>query len=123
MTQSTPHRYTAADVNRIIKRALNIEKDESISHTELLETAKELGIDSEKIEQAIAQEVAVMEQEKKRQAYLKRARSYFLAGLGGYLNFTNTITLRYEKETNHHRSETFCDFGEIHARGCRPLSH
>lgn len=85
MTDDKSRRYTDADVNRIIKRALKLETTESISHVELLETARELGIDSEKIEQAIEQETAAMEHEKKRQAYLKRAQSYFKAGLGGYL--------------------------------------
>lgn len=85
MTDDKSRRYTDADVNRIIKRALKLENTESISHAELLETAKELGIDSEKIEQAIAQESAAMEREERRQAYLKRKRSNFKAGLGGYL--------------------------------------
>ncbi len=85
MTDETPRRYSDADVNRIIKRALKIEQLESITHEELLETARDLGIDPGKIEAAIKMETAAMEKEKLRESYLKRARSKFRAGLFGFI--------------------------------------
>jgi hypothetical protein len=53
MNDNTTQQYTSDDVNRIIRRALRIEESELISHKELLETARELGIDPTRIETAI----------------------------------------------------------------------
>lgn len=84
MTQDRPGQFTAGDVNRIIRRALKIEQAETISHEELMETARELGIDAARIEEAIRLEKEAMEKERIRDSYKKRLRSRFTAGLWGF---------------------------------------
>ena len=45
--------YTSDEVDRIIRRALRLKRDEVISRDDLVETAKELGVDSHTLETAI----------------------------------------------------------------------
>lgn len=91
MTEEPPRRYSDADVNRIIKRALKIDSAESISHAELLETAAELGIDPDKIEAAIKIESAAIEKERMRADFRKRARARFKAGLMGFIGLNSLL--------------------------------
>ncbi|MBA3030504.1 MAG: 2TM domain-containing protein [Desulfobacteraceae bacterium] len=85
MTENTPRQYTTDDINRIIRRALKMEQTESITHGELLETAKELGIDPGRIEEAIKLEASAMEDEKQKSAYLIRKRAAFKSRLWGFV--------------------------------------
>jgi 2TM domain len=85
MNEDTPRQYTADDVNRIIRRALKMETAESVSHEELLEMARELGVHPGKLEEAIKLEAAAMERERIRNNYLKRAQAAFKARLWGFL--------------------------------------
>ena len=55
MNLSEPHQYTSDEVERIIRRALRLKKLELISHDDLLDMAKELGLDSRTVETAIEQ--------------------------------------------------------------------
>jgi len=91
MTQDTPRQYGTEDVNRIIRRALKIKQAETISHSELLETAEELGIDPARIEEAVRLESAAMEKERTRESYKKRLRSRFNAGLYGYITLNTFL--------------------------------
>ena len=49
-------RYTADEFDRIMRRALKKDQDDKVSHQDLLNTAKEMGIDPKAIETAIRQE-------------------------------------------------------------------
>ena len=50
------HRYSRDEVDRIIRQALRLKRDEMVSHDDLLDTAKELGLDSRTIETAIEED-------------------------------------------------------------------
>jgi len=93
LSDNTPRQYSSDDVNRIIRRALKIEQSESISHEELIETARELGIDPVKIETAIKMETSSMEREQARNAYLVRKRSKFKANLWSYIIVNSALFL------------------------------
>ena len=53
MNLSESHQYTSSEVERIIRRASRLKKAELISHDDLLDMAKELGLDSRTVETAI----------------------------------------------------------------------
>jgi hypothetical protein len=91
MTEDTPRNYTADDVNRIIRRALKIEKTEAISHQELLETARELGIDPGRIEDAVKLEASALEKERLKNEYLNRKRSRFKARLWTFVTLNGVV--------------------------------
>ena len=90
MTEDYPQQYTTDDVSRIIRRALKIEQSDSLSHQELLDTAKELGIAPGKIEEAIQLEASALERDKFKKEYLKRKRSSYKARLWSFVTL-NTI--------------------------------
>ena len=85
MTEDIPRQYTTEDVTRIIRRALKMAPDESVSHQELLETAREMGIAPDRIEAAVALEAEAMKREKAEAAYLARKRSAFKARLYSFI--------------------------------------
>jgi hypothetical protein len=93
MNDNTTQQYTSDDVNRIIRRALRIEESELISHKELLETARELGIDPTRIETAIEAEEASMKREQARNQYLLHKRSKFQAKLWSYVIVNSALIL------------------------------
>ena len=85
MTEDIPREYSTDDVSRIIRRALKVEQSETLSHEELLETAKELGIAPERIEEAIKMEASAIEKDKFKKEYLRRKRSSFKARLYSFI--------------------------------------
>lgn len=85
MNEDTARQYSTDDVNRIIRRALQMETVESVSHDELLAMAQELGVHPGKLEAAIEMEAAAMERARIRKEYLKRAQSAFKAKLWGVI--------------------------------------
>jgi hypothetical protein len=85
MSEDTPRQYTTDDVNRIIRRALKIDRAETVSHEELLEMARELGIHPGKLKEAIKLEAAAMEKQRIRSDYLKRAQAAFKAKFWGFI--------------------------------------
>lgn len=70
-------RYSADEVTRILKRALNSRKEEAISYQELTEIAREMGIDTDSLEAAIARDKGELDMEEAREKWLKRRRSDF----------------------------------------------
>jgi len=93
MSDNTLSQYNSDDVNRIIRRALKIEQSDSISHKELLETARELGIDPKRIETAIEEESATIQREKARNQYLSRKRSRFQSQLWSYIIINTALII------------------------------
>lgn len=84
MSDNQTRQYDSEEVNRIIRQALEFEKRDTIGHQELMETARELGIDSKKMEAAIKQETDGNNREAARSSWLKRKHSKFHAHLWSY---------------------------------------
>ena len=56
MSDFTSNKYTVQEVTRIIRRALEMRREETVSHQDLLQTAEELGLDQDTLEKAIEEE-------------------------------------------------------------------
>jgi len=93
MKDNKHSQYTSDTVNRIIRRALKIEQSDLINHAELLETARELGINPAKIEKAIELESTAIEHEQARNQYLSLKRSKFKANLWSYIIINTALIL------------------------------
>lgn len=53
MIDFASNKYTVEEVTRIIRRALEMRREETVSHRDLLQTAEELGLDRTTLEKAI----------------------------------------------------------------------
>src|SRR4051812_41731489 len=61
-SDNTPRRYTPEEVNAILRRAIDRQgagATSSVTHDDLLETARELGIDASQVEAALAEQESV----------------------------------------------------------------
>lgn len=90
MTEFSSRRYDNDEVTRIIRRALKLDDEDTISHAELIETASRIGLDRQAVETAIAQE--------QRESRLRRRRTGFHWHLGIYL-MVNAALLLTDKLT------------------------
>jgi hypothetical protein len=71
-------RYTQEEVKAILQRALSRgggERSEQLSHTDLVETAKEVGIEPATLERAIAEEAIARDEQALRAEWMGRRRS------------------------------------------------
>jgi hypothetical protein len=85
-TANTPRKYSQEEVSAILRRALERQGSSSaITHDELIETAKELGIDPSALEAAVNEQTTVGEYETARAEYLLRRRQKFFEHLRAYL--------------------------------------
>jgi len=98
MNDISSRQYSSDDINRIIRRALKIKQNDSITHEDLLNTANELGIDPQAIENAVKQEMRDHEKtrhreskQKHRKAGFHRHKWSYIIVIGGLL-LTNIIT-------------------------------
>ena len=85
MNEFTSREYSKEEVNRIIRRALKRKQTDTIRHQDLIETAREIGIDSRILEAAIEQEQREYKKQKIRRARLKRRKVGFYSHLWSYL--------------------------------------
>ena len=85
MSEFTSRDYNNDEVSRIIRRALKLKQQDMIRHQDLLETAREIGIDPKILETAIEQEEQEFKREKIRQTRLKRRKAGFYSHLWSYL--------------------------------------
>ena len=85
MNESLSKRYSKDDVDRIIRRALKLKKEDSISHQELIDTAGEFGIDLETLETAIEADKQEFEKERARKNQILRSKARFHRHLWSYL--------------------------------------
>jgi hypothetical protein len=85
MNEFSSRQYNNEELTRIIRRALKLKQADTISHQDLIETAREIGIDSQILETAIEQEQHEFTKEKIRQARMKRRRKGFYSHLLSYL--------------------------------------
>ena len=85
MNEFTSQQYDNDEVNRIIRRALKLKQADTISHQDLIETAREIGIDAKILEFAIEQEQREFKKEKIFKARLRRRKAGFYWHLWSYL--------------------------------------
>jgi 2TM domain-containing protein len=85
--------YDNDEVNRIIRRALKLENEDTISHQDLIDTARGIGLDPKIVEAAIEQEKAATKTEKIRKIRLKRRKVGFYSHLWSYLIVNGALLL------------------------------
>ncbi|HEV8717101.1 MAG TPA: 2TM domain-containing protein, partial [Candidatus Binatia bacterium] len=91
--------YTSEEVSRIIRRALGLQRTDVITHQELLEIARDLGISPRTIEIAIEQGRQEIEKERARAGWVERRKAGFhrhvwtYAIVNGALFLINMLTL------------------------------
>ena len=85
MNEFSSKKFSKDEVDRIIRRALKLNKEDSISHQELMETAGEFGIDPQTLEAAIEEDKEEYEKEKARKARLLNRKARFHRHLWSYL--------------------------------------
>jgi hypothetical protein len=85
MNEFSSKQYSKDEVDRIIRRALKLKKEDSISHQELVDTAREFGIDPQTLEAAVEQDEEVFEKERDRHARLLRRKARFHRHLWSYI--------------------------------------
>ena len=93
MNEFASQQYTQDEVNRIIRRALKIKIEDTISHQDLLATAREIGIDPKILEAAIEQEKQESKKEQTRRTRLKHRKTAFYSHLSSYLIMTAVLLL------------------------------
>jgi len=85
MNELASKQYSKDEVDRIIRRALKLKKDDSISHQELIDTASEFGIDPQTLEIAIEEDKEEFEKERARKIRMLRRKARFYRHLWSYL--------------------------------------
>jgi hypothetical protein len=84
--------YSTEEVNRVIQRALHLKRRIGISQAELLEIGKDLGLDSQMIEAAIAEERSALSREKAEKEWRQSRKFGFHWHLWSYI-VTNGVLL------------------------------
>ena len=85
MSEFSSRKYSEDEVNRIIRRALKLDNEDTINHEDLIETARAIGLDPQIVEAAIEQELRDLKKERLREARLKRRKMGFYSHLWSYL--------------------------------------
>ena len=85
MNQFSSRKYSEDEVNRIIRRALKLDNEDTISHEDLIETAGAIGLDPQIVASAIEQEQREFKKESLRKARLKRRNAGFYRHLWSYI--------------------------------------
>jgi hypothetical protein len=85
MNHSEPRQYTRDEVDRIIRRALRLKRDELINHDELLEMAEELGVDSQTMEAAVEEEQETFDYKKAWKLKMIRRKAKFHRHLWSFI--------------------------------------
>lgn len=93
MNFSESRKYTSDEVDRIIRRALRLKKDEVIDHDDLIDTAKELGVDSRTLETAIEQEQQTYDDLKARKLRMVSRKAKFHRHLWSYIIVIGALIL------------------------------
>jgi len=85
MNDLSARQYSKDEVDRIIRRALKMKKEDSVTHQELIDTAKEFGIDSQTLEAAIKEDREGYQKLKARKKRLRRRKARFHRHLWSYI--------------------------------------
>lgn len=82
----TRREYSTGEVEAIVRIALERQGTEGrISHDELLETAREIGVSAEDIEEAVAEEARIREAKASIEASRQQSRQLFIANLVSFV--------------------------------------
>jgi len=93
MNEFSSKKFSKDEVDRIIRRALKLNKEDSISHQELMETAGEFGIDPQTLEAAIEEDKEEFQRERARKKQLLRRKAHFHRHLWSYLIVIGALLL------------------------------
>jgi len=94
MSEFSSKQYSKDEVDRIIRRALKMKKKEdSVNHQELIDTAREFGIDPQTLESAIEKDKEAFEKEKARKTRLLRRKARFHRHLWSYIIVIGALLL------------------------------
>jgi len=93
MNEFSSRKYSEDEVNRIIRRALKLDNEDTINHEDLIETARAIGLDPQIVEAAIEQEQREFKEESLRNARLKRRKVGFYSHLWSYLIVNGALLL------------------------------
>ena len=93
MNGFSSQQYSSDEVNRIIRRALKLINEDTISYQDLIDTGREIGIDPQVVEAAIEQEQGEIKKERSRKVMLKRRKMKFYRYLGSYLIVNGALFL------------------------------
>ncbi|MDB4264995.1 2TM domain-containing protein [bacterium] len=85
MNELSSKQYSKDEVDRIIRRALKFKKVDLVNHQELVDTAREFGIDPQTLEAAIEKEQESFAKEKARRTRLRRRKARFHRHLWSYI--------------------------------------
>ena len=91
MNHFSSRHYDNDEVNRIIRRALKLKRAHGISYQDLVDTAKEIGLDPQTVQTAIEQEQQATKKEKIRKVWLKRRKVGFYSHLWSYLMVNSAL--------------------------------
>jgi len=93
MNEFSSNQYSKDEVDRIIRRALKLKKDDTISHQELIDTAREFGIDPQTLEAAIEEDKEEFEKESARKTRQLRRKARFHRHLWSYFIVIGALLL------------------------------
>jgi hypothetical protein len=93
MNAFSSNQYSKDEVDRIIRRALKLKKDDTISHQELIDTAREFGIDPQTLEAAIEEDKAEFEKQSARTTRQLRRKARFHRHLWSYFIVIGALLL------------------------------
>ncbi len=93
MNELSSKQYSKDEVDRIIRRALKMKKEDSVNHQELIDTAKEFGIDPQTLEAAIKEDQEGFEKERARSKRLRRRKARFHRHLWSYIIVIGALLL------------------------------
>ena len=93
MNEFLSKQYSKEEVDRIIRCALKMKKEDSVNHQELIDTAREFGIDPQTLEAAIEKEQEAFEKGKVRRTRLVRRKARFHRHLWSYIIVIGALLL------------------------------
>ena len=93
MNEISSKQYSKEEVDRIIRRALKMKKEDSINHQELVDTAREFGIDTQTLSAAIEEEKEDFEKERTRRLQLQRRKARFHRHIWSYIIVIGALLL------------------------------
>ena len=93
MNEFSSRQYDTDAVSRIIRRALKLKQAHGISYQDLVDTAREIGLDPQTVETAIELEQKANRKEKIRTLRRKRRKMGFYSHLWSYLIVNGALLL------------------------------
>ena len=85
MNQHRMHQFDDDQVTRIIRRALKLSDAHRISYAELMDTARQIGLDPQDVEVAIKEEQRASKKQRIRSGIIRRRKAGFQRHLWAYL--------------------------------------